>query len=110
MLFDSNSAGDGKRRMAGIDCRSRITLFPGVVPVRTVSGKIQFDLACLQLGFLQAEEIGVQGREYVGKPLLHYGSQAVHVPAYKFHGQVINITGQFQRASGSKAGGEDKTG
>ena len=35
--------------------------------------------------FLQADEVGVQRRHRIQKPLFQAGPQAVYIPGYKFH-------------------------
>ena len=62
-----------------------ITLLFCVVPVLLVAGQIQFDLAFLQLGLLQTEEIGIGFLEKVHPAFSHAGTQTIDVPRNKLH-------------------------
>jgi len=46
---------------------------------------MEVSLSCLHLCFLQAEKIRVEIVEYLSKTFFEYGSEAIHIPAYKSH-------------------------
>ena len=77
--------------MAGIDGRPGIAFFLGIIPIGLIAQEFQVDLARLQFGLLQAEEIGVELREHIGEAFAGYGPQAVDVPTDEFHTAKIRI-------------------
>ena len=80
MLLDAYAVGYIERLMAAVDGRSRVAFLFSIIPVGAVTVKYQVQLPCLQLGLLQAEEVGVQLLENVTKSFANHGPQAVHVP------------------------------
>ena len=81
---DAHAVAHGKRRVFGIDGRTGIAFFIGIIPVRLVSRKLQVQLPRLHLGLLQAEEIGVQFYKDVGKAFARHRPKAVYVPGDEF--------------------------
>lgn len=49
------------------DCRAGVAFFLGVIPVLVVARQIKCDLSFLQLGFLDAEKIGICGMKIIEK-------------------------------------------
>ena len=62
------------------DCRAGVAFFLGVIPVLVVARQIKCDLSFLQLGFLDAEKIGICGMKIIEKSFLYTGAQPVNVP------------------------------
>ena len=85
VFFHADAACDGQRGMAGIGGRSGIAFLLGVVPVGLVTQEFQVDLPLLQLGFLEADKIGVERRENIGKSLLGDRPKAIDIPTDEFH-------------------------
>ena len=56
------------------NCRAGITFFLGAVPVFKITGKLKIGLLTLHLGFLHAENIGVNAVHKIFKALIHAGS------------------------------------
>ena len=64
---------------------SRTWLFAGHLSQVPEAGDfVQVDLAGLELRFLQAEDVGVEGLERIHEAFLHDSPQAVDVPGNKF--------------------------
>ena len=70
--------------MLGVDGRSGVAFFLGIVPVGLVAGEFQVQLPGLHFGFLQAHEVCVQLHENIRKALARHSPEAVYVPAYEF--------------------------
>ena len=85
MLLDADAIGHAHRFVPAVDGRARVPLLLGIVPIGAVTVKLQVQLSLLHLGLLQAEEIGVQFLEDVGKALAGHCTQAVHIPRDEFH-------------------------
>ncbi len=69
------------------DGGARIAFLFGRVPVLVVVRQIDFRLAFLGLGFLQAQDVGlVLGDEFLKGSLFYNRTNAVDVPAVEFHG------------------------
>ena len=69
-----------ERSVLSVNGRAGVAFFFGVVPVGFISKELKVQLPRLHLGFLQAEEVGVQFRKYVGKTFARHGPEAVYVP------------------------------
>ena len=85
MFINADTVGHIQGRMLGIDSRSGIAFLVGIVPIRLITNKFHIDLAFLQFGFLQAEEIGIERLEDFGEALSRHSAQAVYIPTDKFH-------------------------
>ena len=79
-FVDADAIPHGQRLLPGEYRRAGIALLFGVIPVLMIARQLQRDLPGLQLGFLEAENVRVQGVERVLKSLAHHGPQAVHIP------------------------------
>jgi hypothetical protein len=72
---------DLERFGAREDGRARVALLLGRVPELAVVGQVDFGLALLRLGFLQAEDVRlVFGDELLKGAFLDHGTNAVDVP------------------------------
>ena len=71
--------------MPGEDGGAGVALLLGVAPIALVAGKVQLDLPLLELGLLQADEIGVKAPEDLLEALFLHGAQAVHIPGNESH-------------------------
>lgn len=92
VLLAAYAVADTDGLVTGVDGRARVALLLGVVPVRRVAFEGQIDLPGLHLGLLQAEEVGIQAVEDVGKAFVYAGPQAVDVPRYELHScQVLSV-------------------
>ena len=80
VLVNADTIIDVERSVSGESSRSGISLFIGIVPERLISFKVQVKLSCLHLGFLNAEEIGVELTEDVAEAFSFTGPEAVYVP------------------------------
>ena len=78
-VADAEGLPPGEHRCAGIP------LFFSAVPILPVALQLQRQLAGLELGLLQAEDICVQSVEGVLKSLVEAGPQAVYIPGDQFH-------------------------
>ena len=85
VLLNAHAIGDAQRLMASEDGSTAIALLFGIVPIGGVARYIQVYLSSLQLGFLKAEEVGIQLVECFQKVLAHYGAESVYVPTDEFH-------------------------
>ncbi len=92
---------DLERLLLREDGGSRIAFLLGRVPVLVVVRQIDFRLAFLGLGFLQAQDVGlVLGDEFLKGALFHHGTNAVDVPAVEFHEREYkraNLNGRMGR-------------
>ena len=84
VFVDAHAVADGQGGQAGEDGRAAVAFAVGVVPVLFIARQVQVDLAGLELRFLQAEDVGVEGLEDIQEAFLHDGPQAVDVPGNKF--------------------------
>ena len=84
VLIDTHAVADGQGRQAGEDGRAAVAFAVGIVPVLFIARQVQVDLAGLELRFLQAEDVGVEGLERIHEAFLHGSPQAVDVPGNKF--------------------------
>ena len=80
MFVDADAIAHGQRIMFRIDRSAGVPLLVGIVPIGLIPEELQVDLAGLQLGLLQTEEIGIQVRKHVREPFPRHGPQAVYVP------------------------------
>ena len=80
MLLDSDSIGNAERLFLCKNGRSGISLFLRIIPVLMIAGKLQTDLAFLQLGFLNTEDIGIRFPEKIQKSFIETGPQTVDIP------------------------------
>ena len=64
------------------DGRAGVALALCVAPGLVVAGQVELDLALLELGLLDGEDVRARGLHHVGEAgvLLHDGAQAVDVP------------------------------
>ena len=85
VMFHVNAIADVERLVAGIDGGARVAFLLGVVPVRLITLELQVELSGLHLGFLQAEEVGIEPAECVAEAFLVACSQSVDVPGNEFH-------------------------
>lgn len=65
--------------------RAGVALLVGGVVVGLVAVEIEVNLTLLQLGFLQAEPVGGEVVENIGKSFAKHGPQAIHIPRNEFH-------------------------
>ena len=93
VLIDTDAVGHRERLPFQKHRRSRISLFLGVIPIAVVIGQVEVDLALLQLGLLQAKDVGIHRPEYVDKPLAYAGAQAVYIPRNQLHRHHLLHTG-----------------
>ena len=70
---------------SGIDGGAGIARFVRIVPIGFVSGELQVYLSRFQLRLLQTYAVRIDTLKNIGKSFAHNGSQAVYVPADKFH-------------------------
>src|SRR5690606_24818893 len=64
------------------------------VPVLVVLGQVDFRLALLGLGLLQAEDVRLVGRdEFLEGAFLDDGADAVDVPRVEFHARIVSMSG-----------------
>ena len=84
VLVDAHTVADGQGRQAGEDGRAAVAFAVGIVPVLFIARQVQVYLAGLELRFLQAEDVGVEGLERIHEAFLHDSPQAVDVPGNKF--------------------------
>ena len=89
VLIDADAISHIQRLVAAVDGRARVALLIGIVPVGAVTVKFQVQLSSLHLGFLQAEEVGIEFLKDVAEALAHHGPQAVYVPRDEFHFSVF---------------------
>ncbi len=80
VFLDTYAVTHRHRLDAGEYGRSRIPLLIGIVPIGIISVKRQINLPFLQLGFLNAEKIGIQLLEYILESLAATGTKPVDIP------------------------------
>lgn len=85
MCIDAHAVRYGEGMLPCKYCRAAVAFFVGVIPILFIAGKSQVDLPFLQFGFLQAENIGVQGVEGIHKSFFYSGAEAVDIPRNTFH-------------------------
>ena len=85
MLLFRQTIRDRKRRDLRKNSRSAVAFLLRAVPVFLIVRQIHRDLAFLQLGFLQAENICVKRSKIRREILAENGTQAVHVPGDELH-------------------------
>ena len=91
VLVDSDPEANVEGLGFGEDAGSGVAGFFGGIPVGFVAAEIEwkFDLLWAGLGFLKAEEIRLMLENEVGKVFLQDGAQAIDVPGYEFHGDML---------------------
>ena len=62
------------------NCRARITLFFGIVPILIISVKRKVNLSLLKLRFLKTENVCVKLLERVKKAFLYARTDSVYIP------------------------------
>ena len=92
VLLLSKAVGHAQRTDAGEDTSARIAFLFGVIPITFVAVKGDVYLAFLQLGFLQAEAVGIEPGKSFFKAFFAASPQAVDVPRDEFH--AIGIMGK----------------
>ena len=70
----------GERLMLRIDGCAGIAFLVGIVPVGTVSGELQIQLACLHLCLLKTEKVCVERKERFLEIFPYAGTQTVYIP------------------------------
>ena len=80
VLLDTQTVGNADRFFFAKYRRSGVSLLLSVVPVLVIARKIHLNLAFLQLGFLQTENICIYFIEEVHEVLPHNGTQTVYIP------------------------------
>ena len=71
--------------------RSRVAFFLRTVPVLVITRQIQFQLPSLHFCFLQTEKICIHFMEKIHKSFSHTGPQAVYIPGYQFHINIVSL-------------------
>jgi hypothetical protein len=66
--------------VTGKNGRSGISFLFGIIPIRLIAFELKVELACLHLGFLQAEEIGIQALKLLPEFFIATGTNAVYIP------------------------------
>lgn len=84
-ICHGNGLLPGKYSSAGI------SLFPRIIPVLVISGKVQFDLSLLQLALLDAEHIRIHSLEEIQEPLSHAGSEPIYIPRNQFRHYITSF-------------------
>ena len=85
VLGNAEAVTDRQGRMTRIDGRAGVAFLFGVIPVGLIAEEFHIYLTFLQFGLLQADKVGIEAAEDVGKALAGHGPQAVHIPGDKFH-------------------------
>ena len=85
VLFRPHPQLDRQRGRLTVAGSAGVALFIGRVGVLGVALGVEIRLAGLHLGFLEAEDVGVQRREALGETVGQAGPQAVDIPADQFH-------------------------
>ena len=85
VLVDAYAVAHAEWLVLGEDGCTRIAFLVGIVPVGLVSVERQVKLTCLQLGFLQTEEVGIERLKYFTKAFVAYSAEAIDVPGDEFH-------------------------
>ena len=80
VFFHSDAVSRAERFFFCENGGAGVAFFLGVVPVLAVAGEVQVDLAFLEFGFLEAEEVGVGFGEVVQEAFPDAGAEAVDVP------------------------------
>ena len=86
--MSNSSAQYAQRFLAAKDRGARVALALGVAPGLVIAGQVDIDLALLQLGLLQRQDIDVEFLRDLDKArvLFEHGAQAVDVPRDESHG------------------------
>src|SRR5277367_112331 len=72
--------------MLGKNRRPGVALLGGRIPVFSIIGQIDLNLAAFSLGLLQTKNVGlVRFNERQEQPLLVHGAYTVHVPGINLH-------------------------
>ena len=85
----AKAVGYGEGLLPGENGGTGIAFFVSVVPVHMVARQVQLYLACLELGLLQAVDVGSRLPAEIKKALLQTGPQAVDIPGNQFHKRLL---------------------
>ena len=85
VLVDAKAVRDGQRVLPGKNSGAGVALFFRIGPELLIAGGFQLQLSGLELGLLQAEEVGVRLLKKIQKALAQAGAQAVDIPGNQLH-------------------------
>ena len=80
VLIHSYSIGNRQGLVTGKDSSARIAFLFGIVPIGLITGELEVELSGLHLGFLQAEEVGIEFVKYISEAFVATGAKAVYIP------------------------------
>ena len=80
VFLNAQASGNGNGLFLSEYNGAGVTLLLGIIPVIVITLVGPVNLALLQLGFLQADDVGIDRIEKVHEALLHAGPQTIYIP------------------------------